>query len=182
MSKLEAKAKRSLASLLNDLALPLNSNEQLCLSLWSTKTAMVFEQTSRAQAPFYSKADRNRLRSGELPPLTTIWIGRYGQSNMLYGEARKLYERTSRNDNPFCDGHATTFVIRRLVIQALTLRVKPAFENRDVTLHIKPGPWDYSLIQLWPIANQVVKWPPELSFDNSTISCEDLSRRFVADR
>ncbi len=184
MSDLEGQVRPIVGSLLHDVAFSLESSQQFALSLWSVKTAMVFEGTNRSRDWFYSSEDRQRLySSAALPAGTRIWIGRYAQSNILCSEARKLYENIPKGDNPFAGGHAVTFVIRRLVIQVLTLRLKPEVETaREVGLNISPGPWVSLLSQIWPAEAALVKWPPTMSFDDAGISFEHLSGRFVADR
>jgi hypothetical protein len=181
MNGLEVEAKPVLASLINDLALPLGTSEQSTLSRWTMKTAMVFETTSGKN--FYSQAEQHERRtSGALPLETTVWLGRYGQSNILCGEGRYLHENTPSNPNPFRDGYATTLLMRRLVIQVLTLRRKPEFLEADARLRMKAGPWDKNLIQIWPISEQTLQWPPTLSLSNYTIDFPTLSRRFVSNR
>jgi hypothetical protein len=184
MSDLEGRARPIVGSLLNDVSFSLDSSQQSDLTLWSVKTAMVFEATDRTRRWFYSDVNRKLLcNSREIPHRTRVWIGRYAQSNILCSEARKLYERTPRDANPFAGGHVVTFVICRLAIQVLTLRLKPEFETAaEVTLHINPGPWESLLSQIRPAESKVLKWPPRMSFDNSGITFEQLSGRFVAGR
>ena len=158
MNKLEIAAKPVLASLINDLALPLSRSEQSTLSRWSIKTAMVFEMTSGKK--FYSQDEQEELRtSGALPPHTRVWFGRYAQSNILCGEGRYLHENTSSNPNPFGGGYTATLLMRRLVIQVLTVRRKPEFQEILAKLHINAGPWHKNLIPIWPI-NERQEWPP----------------------
>lgn len=184
MSDLEGHAKPIVGSLLNDIAFSLDSRQQSVLSRWSVKTAMVFEGTNRSRDWFYSDADRQRLSSSStLPALTSVWIGRYAQSNALCSEARNLHENIPKRADPVALGHSVTFVIRRLVIQVLTMRLKPEFGTvGEVAIDINPGPWESLLSQIWPTVTSFVKWPPSMSFDNSGISFEQLSGRFVVGR
>jgi hypothetical protein len=167
---------------LNDVSFSLDSSQQSTLAQWSVKTAMVFEATDRSRDWFYSVADRQGLSAAVLPDLTCVWIGRYAQSNILCSEARKLYENAPRYTDPFV-GHAITFVIRRLVIQVLTVRLKPQFDTAgQVVLDINKGPWESLLSKIWPTESALVKWPPAMSFDNSGISFPELSGRFAVGR
>jgi hypothetical protein len=142
---------------------------------------MVFEATDRNRDWFYSVADRQGLStSSVLPALTGVWIGRFAQNNVLCSEARKLYESAPRDANPCVAGHVVTFLIRRLVIQVLTVRLKPEFEAAGrVELNIKKGPWDSLLSQIWPTETAGVKWPPVMSFNDSGVSFSELSGRFA---
>jgi hypothetical protein len=181
LSRLETEAKPILTPLIHDIAVPLDRAVQEILARWSVKTAMVFDATKRRR--FYGDSERRALRAtSTLPPFTGVWLGRYGQSNLLCGEGRHLDENKSRDRNPFADGYATTFVVRRLVIQLATIPRKPEFDAFDAKLHLAPGPWDKSLIQVWPTAAQSAKWPPVLSFSDGGMDFSELSRRFVAKR
>lgn len=181
MSNLEVEAKPVLASSINDLALSLSPADQTTLSRWSMKTAMVFETISGKNC--YSPDEQQELRSsGALPVETFVWLGRYAQSNILCSEGRHLHENTSNKPTPFREGYVTTLLIRRLVIQVLILRRKPEFQEILAKLHIKAGPWDKNLIQIWPIGNRNLRWPPPLSFSNDTIDFPTLSGRFVSKR
>ena len=179
MSDLEGHAKPIVGPLLNDVSFSLDSSQQAVLARWSVKTAMVFEATDRSRDWFYSDADRQGVSGSVLPARTWVWIGRYVQSNILCSEARKLHEHTPRSKNPFVGGHAITLVIRRLVIQVLTVRLKPEFAAAgQVALNVKRGPWESLLSQIWPTETARVKWPPGMSFDDSGISFPELSGRF----
>jgi hypothetical protein len=178
MSQLENEAKLTLTSLINDLSLPFTPATQARLSRWSMKTAMVFDSINRKQ--FYSAAERQQLRtSNVLPENTKIWLGRYGQSNLLCGEGRHLHENKLQERNPFGEGYVTTFIARRLVVQVLTVRRKPEFRSATAILHPKRGPWQVSLVEVWPITDATVHWPPTTSFSDGTIDFLQLSRRFT---
>jgi hypothetical protein len=181
MSTLEVEAKPVLGSFINDLGLPVSASEQSTLSRWSMKITMVFEATSGMD--FYSPDEQKKLRtSGVLPEETFVWLGRYAQSNILCGEGRHLHENTSNKPTPFRDGYATTLLMSRLVIQVLTLRRKPEFQQILAKLHINAGPWDKNLIEIWPVSNRNLQWPPPLSLSNDTLDFPTLSGRFVSKR
>jgi hypothetical protein len=181
MSNLESQAKLTLASFINDIALPLTPECQLVVSRWSIKMAMVFGLVNRRR--FYAATECQDFRGlGKLPANTKIWLGRYGQSNLLCGEARYLDENRSRERNPFWDGYVTTFVVRRLVAQVLTVRRKPEFKAVQAILHSKAGPWNQCLVEIWPLTKKRIHWPPSLSFSDAGTDFTQLSGRFVTGR
>jgi hypothetical protein len=113
---------------------------------------MVIEGMKQDKNNFYSVEQRHSFRSSLIPPAdTAIWLGRCAQSNLLHGEARKLHPRKSANPNPLDDGCATTFVVGRLVIQLLSVKRKPETGQRDLKIHMREGPWERKLVQVWPI-------------------------------
>ena len=180
MSRLETAVRPTLGSLLNDISLMLDSKSQCLLAAWACKTAMVFEGVKQAKDKFYSKEDRHMLREQQVPPRDTlIWLGRFSHSYLLHSEGRKLVPRKTIHGAPVEDGCATTFVIKRLAIQVLSIKRKPEAHGRDIKIDARGGPWNDKLIQVWPIGNSTVSWPPQQSFAEHDDSLEQFIRRFA---
>jgi hypothetical protein len=180
MSELEGAVRMTMGSLVNDLSMWLDEEQQRFLALWSTKTAMVIEGVKQAKNNFYSAEQRSMFRATLVPPPeTAIWLGRCAQSNLLHGEARKLHVSNPTATNPLEDGCATTFVTGRLVIQVLSVKRKPEASRGNLRLRIQAGPWERKLMQIWPIENQRVNWPPPESFSDLDDGLRDLRRRFA---
>jgi hypothetical protein len=154
----------TMGGLINDLAMELDAEQQRLLALWAVKTAMVIEGVKQAKNGFYTPEERNAFRQTLIPPTqTAVWVGRCIQSNNLHGEARKLHVSNPTATNPLEDGCATTFVIGRLVMQVLSIKLKP----------------DTKLVQVWPVEKQRVGWPPPESFTELNYELWDLRRRFA---
>jgi len=169
-----------MGGLVNDIAMTLDEEQQRLLAQWATKTAMVIEGVKQAKNGFYRREDRSAFRHTLVPPIqTAVWIGRCAQSNNLHGEARKLHVSNPTATNPLEDGCATTFVIGRLVIQVLSVKRKPDAMHGNLRLRMRSGPWDKSLVQIWPVENQRVAWPPPESFSDLDDGLLDLRRRFA---
>jgi hypothetical protein len=180
MSALETEASRVISPLVRDFAVGLDATAQSLVAIWSIKTAMVFECTNPTKHWFYTAAERERVRALLAPPDgTSIWIGRHAQSNVSFGEARRLSGALPKDRSPLSDGYVTTFALARLVIQTLTVRRRPELKVVRTTLHVAPGPWDRSLIRVWPLAAAVIRWPPELSLSEHGLTLEELSARFT---
>ena len=179
MSTLENGARRTMGSLVNDISVTLDSDRQQILALWGCKTAMVFEGAKQNKNQFYSEADRHFLRERQVPPTDTlVWIGRYSQSNLLHAEGRKLVARQPIASAPAEDGCATTFVMKKLVIQVLSIKRKPESHAANIRLEVQGGSWGRKLIQIWPVAERRVSWPPTQSFGEHDNSLKELIRRF----
>jgi hypothetical protein len=180
MSRLESAVRRTMGGLINDIAMELDAEQQRALALWAVKTAMVIEGVKQAKNGFYTPEERSAFRQTLVPPMqTAVWLGRCTQSNNLHGEARKLHVSNPTATNPLEDGCATTFVIGRLVMQVLSVKRKPNAMHGSLRLRMRSGPWDKKLVQIWPVENQRVVWPPPESFSDLDDGLRDLRRRFA---
>jgi hypothetical protein len=183
MSVLEECAKPILSPLIQDLSYPLQWNDQLLLTLWTIKTAMVFEAAKADSPSFFTPEERAALlETFEPPPHTFVWIGRYAHYVGGYGEARHLRDATTRNPNvqsPLRDGYANTFAFGHFIVQCLSARMRPDSGQVKTTLDIRRGPWARTLTQIWPIKNQSVTWPPTDSISDHGTTLDDLAHRFV---
>jgi hypothetical protein len=165
MSDIETAVRSTMGGLVNDISMTLDEEQQRVLALWAVKTAMVIEGVKQAKNNFYSPEQRSVLRTTLVPPEdTAVWLGRCAQSNLLHGEARKLHVSNQRATNPLEDGCATTFVVGRLVMQALSVKRKPYAPRGGLSLKIRAGPWESKLVQIWPVEKQRVTWPPPQNF------------------
>jgi len=92
-----------------------------------------------------------------------IWLGRFCQKSLgLFGTNIWL----TIDDVPTAaHGHVVTIIVGHLVIQSLTLHADPKHANANIDIGAKYGPWDKSLITIWPTSRKV-NWPPRLSFTN----------------
>jgi hypothetical protein len=110
---------------------------------------------------FYTKDDRQALLASSVPQ--TVWIGRHSHSNIVDGGSNRLDPSPARS-NPLAESYVTTLALSRLILQVFTIRFKPEFEHTPLrlTLHLKPGPWDRGLIQIWPTLSARVAWPRRL--------------------
>jgi hypothetical protein len=178
MSDLETVARPIIGPLTQDFAGWLSREQQRIVACWAVKTAMVFEGINDPARWFYSDTERASFVSPSAPPpgTTLIWIGRYAHSDASYGQGRRL---GGDNQGVLHEGYATTFALGRLVIQILTMRLKERLDVR-LTLDIKRGRWNDSLVKIWPVGAPSVWWPPSLSFGTSWMDLDELSERFKA--
>jgi hypothetical protein len=179
MSALETTAMPLLRPLMNDFSITVDRGQQRLLAIWAMKTAMVCECTSRTKAWFYSTADRQHLLTALAPPPGTfVWIGRSQRSDPSFIDAKKLFPP---HGSTLDEGFVTTFALARLVIQVVTVRMKPQHQSTRIALHIKSGPWDKGrgLLQIWP-AGATIRWPPTVSFSEQGFV--DLTTRFTPGR
>src|SRR6266446_3035138 len=76
-------------------------------------------------------------------------------------------------DGATISGHVSTFNFGQLVIQVLAHR--PGEIRIGNRLPVRAGPWQDSLLQIWPMASTGIIWPPALM---STTTLRTLVHRF----
>jgi hypothetical protein len=183
MSRLEQKAIPVLKPMISDTGEPpLSIPAQAVIALWSVKTAMTLELAKPGTDWFYSDADRHHLLQWHTPPAdTTVWIGRYVNGYSLFGDGHKLSK--SKAGSLLGEGNSTCLVCGRLVIQIASVKSKsPVTASLTLVPQITSDlPWHDLLFQVWPTV-EVLRWPPRLSFGNSSYSIDDLIRRFSSPR
>ncbi len=175
MKKLEDAVIPAAGSMMHDLAIPLDAEQQQRLSLWAMKSAMVWEHLINLSAPiFYSDTERYQLReSSTMPSLTAVWLARYSGVNELYSQGIKL--RTDASVNAV-HGYTTTIAYRYLAIQILSIRVSKN-EKRVAIVDPNPGPWGDATVRIWP-TRRTIGWPPRLTLDGSSLSFDDFVERW----
>jgi hypothetical protein len=129
------------------------------------KTSMVTEAIQHGRAFFYEETERHELRTQRaLPPWTRVWLGRYSGSGVgLYGTDIGINIGESADAG---HGLITTTIVGPLAIQVFTAHVPSQYNDSNINLPIKLGPWDQLLVTIWP-SNRLAAWPPPLTFNNS---------------
>jgi len=166
MSQLEAASKKVLGPLSNDVSLWLGTDDQQLITKWAIKTAMVFESTTETQRKrCYAKPEREALRlRSAFPAYTKTWIGRYSATGLLaFG---RDFEANNQEVPKTYDGCIVVLLLNHLVIQTMTCNIPAEYQDRTFRFKTEPGPWNESLIQVWPLEG-VKMWPPRLSFSTS---------------
>jgi hypothetical protein len=163
MSALEATVKPFVGAMIHDISLTLTTEQQKPIAIWVTKTAMVLEATMRKDAQFYTRNECEELRlHSVIPDRSLLWLGRISQSGVFAsGTHIWLQDNVGK---AACDGQVATFTVGHLAIQILTIRIPPQNRPQLVRTVCRDGPWDNSLLGIYP-TNQTVTWPPRLAFD-----------------
>ena len=191
MSGLETQVRPTVWKLVLGQRADLNSEQQLALALWSTKTAMVFD-AARTNGPMYFSPGECthlfRSMSGgfdlPMPLWTFVWLATY-RGNFAAGSfswnLRGLGQRTDRREEFPVDGHTTTIVMGHFVTQVLTVRLLS-----QVAKEAAPVPssdrWNNAVRQVWPIASALVAWQPEQVLDDTNMGIEDFAKRWLIER
>lgn len=165
MSNLENQCIPVIGSLLEDISFILDREYQLLLSLWAVKVAMVLDSVEENSKKFYLKTDCENLRNNkDIPPGTTIWMGRYfGRSLHTGGVNFTALDKSV----PVADCSTMAIVVGHLVLEVFSIRYRPEYRNRIVRIEPHQGRWNELLVPIWPTTSDHASWPPPLSFTNS---------------
>lgn len=126
MSGLEQKNIPTIGSMMQDLAIPLNKDQQNLLSSWAIKTAMVLDSVKNLESNprFYEKSECVDLRVKQsIPARTRIWIARSSISSLgAYGTDLGI---SGPDSSKIGTGMVTTVVVGHFAVQILSTRPLP---------------------------------------------------------
>jgi len=153
------------------LSIALDPAQQLTVSEWAAKTAMVLDSVDTQTRPlFYDQSERDAMRLKlSLPVDTTIWLGRcsveglaaHGTDFEILGTDKII---------KIADSCSSTLVVGHLVIQVLTIHKLPTHSNAAFNISPKVGNWDNLLVRVYPMNPLSVAWPPPQSFNPAAIN------------
>jgi hypothetical protein len=170
MSELEAAAKPILGPLVRGQSRKLGFWRQMLAATWATKTVMTLEGLIPLERGIPLDYVHG-LRAYQCPPLLCqqVWIGRYsgGDPHSFAHSAGRGGERTPEEPNPRDEYvYNATLTVGELAFQIIGHTFKPRLVQRA------PDDRASSLLQIWPLVNEVVSWPPS----SSALDNEDLER------
>jgi len=165
MSRLEMKCKPLIGSLLEDIELPLDLDQQKFLAEWALKMAMVNDAYEKHDR-FFTDAERHAFKNDNraIPNGTGIWAARFdGRTLSSLGSEFKL---GVPNNSGLVEGHVYTVTVGHLTLQVLSLHEKVKQGITRVNVAASPLNWDEILIRLWPppkVKRESRRWPPKYS-------------------
>ena len=178
MSRLEVEAKPILESIFDDKLKDIDTLAQLTLARWAVKTAMVLESIDSERSWFYSDDERQLMPVLQsLPPRTSVWIAKCINQPNIYSAAKDL--RTTPSNDGF-HAYATTMAFGSIAFQIVSIKTPAAIpENVTVTYDVTEGPWDQTIVQVWPTTQKSIAWPPKYGL-NSEFGLDTLTERLSA--
>ena len=165
--KLEVPNIPVVGSMMQNLSITLDREQQTKVATWCMKMAFLADFTRRGgkQHRFYSRPEALAFAAGlTMPPNTHIWIGHMTTSHLItdgHDFTRNLQDLTRIGIST-----AVTIGVGHFVGQIVTDHLLPARTLPDPELEPRPGPWNRKLIQIWPIQRDWITWPPKASFTN----------------
>ncbi len=155
-------------SMMQDLSITLDRDQQRTVATWCIKMAFLTDWTriGGRQKRFYTRDETLSIAADlSIPPRTRIWIGHIMTSHLSTdGHDFELLLASTRTRIGISS--TVTIVVGHFVAQIVTDHV--VTDHSDLNPEMKPGqgPWDSKLIQIWPIEKEWVTWPPRASFTN----------------
>jgi len=171
---MEGHTKPIITRLLDEPACTLDLHDCKTLSLWAVMKSMVTEPISPPEHWNYSDLDRCLLYLREqIPPHTDVWIAKSVNFPSSYSISRNLSTAASQ-----VRAGVTTLDFGVLAIQVRKL-VVPATVNprKKFTVEEREGPWERTLLQIWPLRGEPVRWPAEMGV-NGELGLDALADRF----
>ena len=163
MKRLEDEVIPAAASMASDLTVPLDLDQQIVLSAWVLKRAMVWECLGDEARPlFYRDEERRALRASRIIPINTeIWLARYVRGSDLYAFGNDGSPDADNLDQTVA-AFLWTLGFGHLLVQIMSLRSARNAGDRLIVEPVK-GPWSDCSIRVWPPAVHGVTWPPKLT-------------------
>jgi hypothetical protein len=164
MSDLENENRPHVRSMIQNLPTTLEPSVQRVLARWAVLKAMVIEAANRKRLFFYGEADRKGIKppSSFIPIGTFVWIGKLS-TKQFHAGGTDIWGEIDGAPRAF-HGCVTTVVVGHLVIQVLTMHAPvPFIKYPMIQPECKPGRWDETLFNIWPVYASV-KWPPARPF------------------
>lgn len=178
MSILEERVKPIVESLFGEESVILNNADQLALSVWAGKNAMVYEALRLEPSWFYTNSDRWTLREAlRVPPSTSIWIAKCVEHHGVFCKASDL-GGVAGSSRAQVKAHVTTMGFGSLAIQVLSVQL-PSSSQPDIKVTADPrtGPWDQATIQIWPDPSEAITWPALIGLSGE-LGLDTLSKRW----
>jgi hypothetical protein len=166
MSALEAENIPITGEMVDGKPTDLNEEQQKLVAIWSMKTAMMSDSMKgrNVQNTFFTRNEGRELRLNRtIPALTLIWLGRV--EGMHLWNMGTDFTLNDTEGNRLATVIAATIVAGQFVTQVISVHMN----QKDRVLADVPckfGEWHDKLIQIWPIKQPVVHWPPPNSFTN----------------
>lgn len=173
LSNLEHRARPVLSSLIQAEELELSAGEQRLVAVWITKTAMLLEHVESLKASqFFTAQERTAFATSPnrtAPARAVIWLGAYQGDDVTVAEFED-WQLTASQTNETTTGIVLTFAIGALAGQMICHRGGEGIrEPLVVSLPMRRGDWDRALVPIWPIRDELVRWPPFMFFDDKTL-------------
>lgn len=169
LSQLEELAKPTLSRLIQGEKVTLSYDDQLIVGVWITKTVMLTEYVSTFTGQrFFTDQERRRMAEGEelVPPeRSVIWLAGYEGESVAVSEVADLTHSTAVTEP--APGVLFTLAIGAFAFQMLChRRGEDLQEPHVVSMPMRPGPWQRTTVQIWPIRDDEAVWPPYFVLDD----------------
>jgi hypothetical protein len=169
MSDLEGVSIPLIGSMMQNVSIQLDREQQKTAATWLMKMAFLVDWTridGRKKRFFAREEGAAFAEELTVPPRTRIWIGHITSSH-LSTDGHDMARFMPADETRIGTSTAITLAVGHLAAQIVTDHLYPEFDTEAAPETIpKNGPWAEKLIQIWPIQKDWVMWPPKASFTN----------------
>jgi hypothetical protein len=165
MSGLEAQNIPIIGPMSDGTLTTLDETAQKLVVAWSVKGAMMSDSMRGRKCPkFYVRNDCKNLRESlTIPPNTLIWTGRVDGKHLVNVGTDFTYN--DGEGKHLSTNIVSTIAVGNFVAQVVSVRVDQAGVNLS-QVKVKGDDWNDKLVQIWPIQEPVVRWPPKVGMTN----------------
>jgi hypothetical protein len=174
MSRLESRTKPIVESILDDKLTTIDAAAQTTLGVWAVKTAMVLQALDPNLEWFYSEGEREQMRlSHSVPHHTSVWIAKCVNHKDIYSAAKNH----TTDDGVLA--FSVTMAFGFLAFQVVTVKPpKTVPAHVKVTYEVSDGPWDQTLVPVWPVSEVARSWPGKHGL-NGDVGLNALTERLT---
>jgi hypothetical protein len=149
----------------------LPTGTELLAAFLFMKAAVAATQVAQDDEPFFTRAQRERLRiSREAPELgIRMWVGAFDGKPLHSGRFNPAILSTQAPQLRGVEYFTFTYLAGHLLLQLLATRWKHVYHrSRPIPPLLRPDPfWDQAVVQFWPPTNDMrLTWPPGKYFDD----------------
>jgi hypothetical protein len=162
MSNLETWTSPLLTSMIEGKPQGLDLDQQVLVSRWATKSAMVWDQLVPGEARIYTTEECRWAKEQIVPPPdTTVRLGHYTGTTWDFLDVKheNLFWEPPSDPKVRPGAHRTLMVMGKLVIDVAVRRPDLIIKGFDI---------DDALVPIWPTA-QPRSWPPRLGLNDKSL-------------
>lgn len=163
MSRLENSVSRIAGPMMQDIAVPLEPEDQALIARWAMLHALLKDYVRPAalnpgdQEPFFSDEDRfNFANQSVIPERTVVWLAAFRGSQTSFS---KVSDATLAIGGSQSTVRLTTMTFGPFGAQVGSMKMAPG--HADAVVHVHGNPeFNLAVLQIWPLSRGIVRWPP----------------------
>jgi hypothetical protein len=169
MSDLEVASIPLVCSMMQNLSIRLERDQQNILAQWLMKMAFLTDWTrvGGREKRFYTREEGAAFAEDcTIPPRTRIWIGHIISSHLSF-DGHDATRLAAADRSRLGLSTSITLAVGHLAGQIVTDHLVPEHDNQHAPdTQPNSGRWAARLIQIWPVEKDWMMWPPVASFTN----------------
>ena len=182
MCLVENKASTRLKPMLLNQSIVIDPGGMKLLTEWAVLRAMVFESVKprSANEQFFTREERIGFKEKQtIPDRTRVWVGALKNSHIGYHGTDFALWRSAEDQTRIGTGSVGTIYAGHILMHAVTEHIHPPYEvPPGPVIAAPPGPWDESLVEIYPKRPKKIDWPTKPFTDNGPTGILTLRDRW----